>query len=271
MTAGHIDIPETLETASSSSPSSSGSKSVVQFHHISKKYSHSTGPRFLRDHLAALFREQETDPFYALKDVSFNLEPGQSLAVIGPNGAGKSTLLSVVAGLSCVDEGSLEVHGSMAVLLELGSGFHYDLTGEENVYLNAALLGLSRAQTRERFASIVEFSGIGNFIHEPLRTYSSGMVLRLAFSVAVNVEPDILLIDEVLAVGDQKFQEKCFRKIFDFKQAGKTIICVSHALPVLLDLCDKAIWLDHGQTVRWGDAHSVITAYQTRPSVGTAV
>jgi ABC-type polysaccharide/polyol phosphate transport system ATPase subunit len=271
MTGGSSDASEKLTATVPGSPSGSGSKPVVEFCHVSKKYNQSSGPKFLRDHIASLFRDKKAESFYALNDVSFSLASGQSLAVVGPNGAGKSTLLSVVAGLSCPDAGSVQVNGSMAALLELGSGFHIDLTGEENIYLNASLLGLTRAQAQERFASIAEFAGIGKFIHEPLRTYSSGMVLRLAFSVAVNVAPDILLIDEVLAVGDQRFQQKCMQKIFDFKQAGKTIICVSHALPVLLDLCDKALWLEHGRAVRWGDAHSIIPAYKSRPDTGSAI
>lgn len=275
MAISHV---ESTDEAALSAPNGRGSpagteldvRSVVDFHRVAKRYSHGAGRRFLRDHLAGFFREQDPDDFYALKDVSFHLNSGESLAVIGSNGAGKSTLLNLVAGVSCADEGTVSVHGSMAALLELGSGFHPDLTGKENVYLNASLLGLSRKQARERFDGIVEFSGIGDFIKEPLRTYSSGMVLRLAFSVAVNVEPDILLIDEVLAVGDQQFQGKCLRKIFDFKQAGRTLICVSHALPLLLDLCDKAIWLEHGQAAMWGEAQIVIKAYQASMARGPA-
>jgi ABC-type polysaccharide/polyol phosphate transport system ATPase subunit len=146
-------------------------------------------------------------------------------------------------------------------MLELGSGFHPDLTGAENVQLNASLLGFTRARTKALFDPIVEFSGVGEFINEPLRTYSTGMMLRLAFSVALNLEPRILIIDEVLAVGDQAFQEKCFEKIFEFRNSGKTLLCVSHAPAILLRLCDRALWLDHGSLLMDGNAAEVLQAY----------
>jgi ABC-type polysaccharide/polyol phosphate transport system ATPase subunit len=151
----------------------------------------------------------------------------------------------------------------VAALLELGSGFHPDLTGRENVYLNAALLGFSRKQVAERFNSIVEFSGTGAFIEQPLRTYSSGMTMRLAFSVAVNVDPDILVIDEAFAVGDLEFQEKCVDRIFAFKQARKTFVCVSHSFEILQQLCEHAVWLEHGSVVRMGRTEEVIEAYKS--------
>ena len=200
--------------------------------------------------------------FYALKDVSLELKEGDSLGLVGPNGAGKSTLLSVIAGLSWPDSGSLEINGSVAALLELGSGFHPDLTGAENVRLNAALLGFSRRRASEKFEEIVDFSGIRDFIHEPLRTYSAGMILRLAFSVAMAVDPDILLIDEVLAVGDQAFQAKCTGRIMQLKKAGRVLICASHDMDTLRRLSTKAIWLDHGSVVRTGPADEVIDAYK---------
>src|SRR5262249_32276113 len=155
--------------------------------------------------------------FYALKNVSFEIGEGERVGIVGRNGAGKSTLLSLVCGLATPEKGRVEVTGRIAALLELGSGFHPDLTGAENVFLNASLLGLTRPTTEELFASIAEFSGVGDFIGEPLRTYSNGMIVRLAFSVALNLEPSILIIDEVLAVGDQAFQEKCFEKISEFR------------------------------------------------------
>ena len=151
--------------------------------------------------------------------------------------------------------------GQLAALLELGSGFHPDLTGAENVQLNASLLGFTRARTNTLFDSIVEFSGVGEFINEPLRTYSTGMMLRLAFSVALNLEPRILIIDEVLAVGDQAFQEKCFDKIFEFRNSGRTLLCVSHAPAILLRLCDRALWLDRGALMMDGKASEVLQAY----------
>src|SRR6204780_462560 len=175
--------------------------SVIEFHSVSKSYHRHAGQMLLRNHLTQFFRRERLERFFALKRVSFTLDKGESLAVIGSNGAGKSTLLGLVAGISKPDEGTVEVNGQVTALLELGSGFHPSLTGRENVRLNAALLGLSRRQTAEAFERIVEFSGIRDFIDEPLRTYSTGMMMRLAFSVAINRDPEILLIDEIFAGG----------------------------------------------------------------------
>ena len=196
--------------------------------------------------------------------VSFQLSRGEALAVVGRNGAGKSTLLSLVAGLAKPDEGSIQVNGRIAPLLELGSGFHPDLNGKENVFLNAALLGLSRKQTYALYDSIVDFSGIGEFINEPLRTYSTGMILRLAFSVAINMDPEILIVDEVLAVGDAGFQAKCYERVSDLRNAGKTILAVSHASQMIQQLCERAIWLDAGELVMSGTVRDVMEAYAGR-------
>jgi ABC-type polysaccharide/polyol phosphate transport system ATPase subunit len=204
------------------------------------------------------------EPFYALRNVSFTLDHCESVAILGPNGAGKSTLLSMVAGLSYPHEGKVTVNGRVAALLELGTGFHPDLTGAENINLNASLLGLTRKRTEFLFDSIVDFSGIADFIHEPLRTYSSGMMMRLAFSVAVNVDPDILILDEVFAVGDQNFQAKCKDKIMEFKRAGKTMLCVSHSTTTLREMCDHAIWLDQGEVILSGTAEEVLPLYEGR-------
>jgi lipopolysaccharide transport system ATP-binding protein len=233
---------------------------VIEFDNVSKGFHRNAG-KLLRHHLTQFFRRERPEPFFALRNVSFTVEQGESLAVIGRNGAGKSTLLGLVAGLAQPDQGTVIVNGHVAPLLELGSGFHPDLTGRENVRLNAALLGLTRRQTQAAFDSIVEFSGIGEFIDEPLRTYSTGMVMRLAFSVAVNTDPEILLIDEVLAVGDTVFQAKCFDKLHEFRNAGKTLLCVSHAATVIRQLCDRAIWLDHGELVMSGSSADVAEAY----------
>jgi ABC-type polysaccharide/polyol phosphate transport system ATPase subunit len=181
--------------------------------------------------------------------------------VIGRNGAGKSTLLGLAAGLCKPSEGRVAVRGRVAALLELGSGFHSDLTGLENVRLNASLLGLSRTRTGEVLESIIEFSEIRDFIHDPVRTYSSGMIMRLGFSVAVHVDPDILIIDEVLGVGDQRFQAKCFDRIRQFKQEGKTLLFVSHGGETVRQLCDRAIWLDHGKMLLEGPPAQVLEAY----------
>ncbi|HLG95886.1 MAG TPA: ABC transporter ATP-binding protein [Bryobacteraceae bacterium] len=211
-----------------------------------------------------LSQRKQIEPFYALKNVSFRMEPGESIAVIGSNGAGKSTLLSLLAGLVPPDSGTVQVNGRVAALLELGSGFHHDLTGAENVRLNAALLGISRRRMNHIFQAIVDFSELADFMDEPLRTYSAGMTMRLAFAVAVNVDPDILLIDEVLAVGDNSFQAKCFEKILDFRRQGKSIICVSHVAEMLRQLCDRAIWLDHGDVLLDGPIAEVTDSYYGR-------
>jgi ABC-type polysaccharide/polyol phosphate transport system ATPase subunit len=186
------------------------------------------------------------------------------VAVIGANGAGKSTLLSLVTGLAPPSAGTVTVTGRAAALLDLGSGFHPDLTGRENILLNASLLGFSRSRAYALYDQIVEFSELDDFIKEPLRTYSNGMMLRLAFSVAVNLDPQILIIDEVLAVGDQKFQAKCTEKIFEIRNQGRTILCVSHVSPTLRELCDRAIWLDHGQLIMDGPIGEVSAAYEGR-------
>jgi ABC-type polysaccharide/polyol phosphate transport system ATPase subunit len=241
---------------------------VIEFRNVSKAFTRVHGRMLMRNHLSRLFRmdTDADDRFYALKHVSFQVDHGESLAVIGPNGAGKSTLLSMVAGLCPADAGTIEVNGRIAALLELGSGFHPDLTGAENVRMNAALMGLSRRRTADLFDEIVDFSGIGDFIEEPLRTYSSGMVVRLAFSVAVNTDPEILLIDEVLAVGDQAFQAKCSEKVHEFRRQGKTLLCVSHSPGMLKNLCDQAIWLDHGELVLSGPLSDVAAAYAGKQS-----
>jgi ABC-type polysaccharide/polyol phosphate transport system ATPase subunit len=236
--------------------------SLIEFDNVSKSFSHAGGGRLLRDHLSHfLLRRQRSDVFWALKHVTFQLEHGESMAIVGGNGAGKSTLLSLVAGLSEPNEGTVKVNGRVAALLELGSGFQGDLTGRENVLLNASLLGLSRQDTYSRFDEIIDFSGISDFIDEPLRTYSSGMVMRLAFSVAVHVDPDVLLVDEVLAVGDESFQAKCRERIQQFKRMGKTLLFVSHAQAQVKDFCDTCIWLDHGEMLMKGSPDEVLAAY----------
>lgn len=239
---------------------------TVEFDRVHKIYQRHKGPKFLRQHLKDWFRRDPAQEFHALKDVSFSVAEGESLAIIGSNGAGKSTLLSLVAGLSPPEMGVVRVRGRLAALLDLGSGFHPDLTGRENVRMNASLLGFSRRKTRELFDQIVEFAGMREFIDEPLRTYSSGMIVRLAFSVAVNVDPDILLIDEVLAVGDQAFQEKSFERVCALRRAGKSLLCVSHSPGMLKQLCDRAIWLDRGEVVLQGPIDEVLDAYSGRDS-----
>ena len=231
---------------------------------VSKKFQRHTGQRLLRDHVSSWWKRRETIDFYALKNVTFEVERGESIAIIGSNGAGKSTLLSVICGLALPNEGSIRVNGRIAALLELGSGFHPDLTGAENLRLNASLLGFSKRETLALFDSIVEFSGLAEVIDEPLRTYSSGMVMRLAFSVAIQCDPDILLIDEVLAVGDTSFQEKCRDALAGFRRAGKSMLFVSHAPAMVRQMCDRAIWIDHGSIMIEGRPDDVLNAYEGR-------
>ncbi len=240
---------------------------IITCENVWKTFHLHAGQKLLRQHVASLFGRDHSHDFHALKGVSFHVEKGEGLAVIGSNGAGKSTLLSLITGLAAPDEGSVKVNGRVAALLELGSGFHPDLTGAENVYMNASLLGFTEKQTRAMFDSIVEFAGVTEFIDEPLRTYSSGMYLRLAFSIAVNVDPEILIIDEVLAVGDRDFQAKCYERIRGFRRAGKTFLCVSHSKPTLLELCDRAVWLDHGEMMMCGKIGDVFDAYEGRPAL----
>ena len=236
--------------------------SLINVQGVTKTFHLNTGQKLIREHLSDRFRRREPgNRLYALKNISFRIEPRESVAIVGSNGAGKSTLLSLLAGVAEPDSGRIEVNGRVTTLLELGSGFHPDLTGEENVFLNAALLGLSEKKAREAFPEIVEYSEIGHFICQPVRTYSSGMILRLAFSVAIHADPQILLIDEVLSVGDAKFTEKCYRKIQDLLEAGVTLLCVSHSPAAVFALCRRAIWLDHGEIARDGEVHEVVEAY----------
>lgn len=239
---------------------------LIEFRGVSKSFARHAGRMLLRDRIAHWLKGHHQDRFQALKNISFTVDEGEGLAVVGANGAGKSTLLGLVAGLARPDEGTVTVKGRIAALLELGSGFHPDLTGAENVSVNAALLGLSRRRTAEIFDEIVDFAGIGEFIDEPLRTYSSGMIMRLAFSVAINIDPEILLVDEVLAVGDASFQEKCFERLRHFRQAGRTLLCVSHSSAMVREMCDRAIWLDHGELMMTGRIADVIEAYEGHAS-----
>lgn len=242
---------------------------LIEFDHVSKTFAHSGGAKLLRGHLADRFHKKEREVFYALKDVSFQLDYGESMAIIGGNGAGKSTLLSLVAGLAIPNSGRVAVNGRVAALLELGSGFHPELTGAENVRLNASFLGMSRRRTEEQFDAIVDFADIGEFINEPLRTYSSGMMVRLAFSVAVHVDPDILIIDEVLIVGDQAFQAKSFDRICEFRRAGKSLLFVSHVAALVPMLCDRTLWLDHGKVMQIGPPEEVLKSYSGHSVVVT--
>jgi ABC-type polysaccharide/polyol phosphate transport system ATPase subunit len=234
---------------------------VVRLDRVSKCYQLHRKRQLLAQHAWKTIK-RATEPFWALRDVSFHLGAGETLAIIGPNGAGKSTLLSIIVGVTSPTSGYVHRAGRVGALLELGSGFHPDLTGMENIHLNASLLGLSRLQVRERLESIVEFSGLASFIDEPVRTYSSGMVARLGFSVAVHIDPDILILDEVLAVGDQSFRKKCEQKVAEFAAQGKTLLFVSHGMETVLSICRRAIWLDRGRVKMDGHSETVVRSYR---------
>ncbi|MFN0207253.1 MAG: ABC transporter ATP-binding protein [Planctomycetota bacterium] len=199
--------------------------------------------------------------FHALKDVTFKVERGHALGVVGQNGAGKSTLLKIISGTTEASTGRFRLAGDVASLLELGAGFHPEFSGRENIYLNGTLLGLTRRELDALFPVILEFSELGDFIDRPLRTYSSGMAMRLGFSVAIHLDPEILIIDEVFAVGDMHFAKKCADKVYEFRRRGKTIVFCSHSLYDVRQLCDVAIWLDHGEVKMLGDSVSVTNDY----------
>jgi lipopolysaccharide transport system ATP-binding protein len=200
--------------------------------------------------------------FWALKGVSFEVPFGQTFGVVGHNGSGKSTLLKCLAGILRPEQGSVTTSGRLSALLELGAGFHLELTGRENVFLNGAILGLTKREIEARFDDIVEFAGLEEFIDTPVKNYSSGMFVRLGFAVAAHVEPEVLLIDEVLSVGDESFQRRCAEKIEQFRTDGRTIIFVSHGLAQVEQLCERVAWIDHGQLVELGPANDVITKYR---------
>jgi len=208
-------------------------------------------------------RQRRHASFPALEDVSFEVERGETAGIIGQNGAGKSTLLKLLCGVTRATSGTVETHGTIASILELGTGFHPEFSGRDNAALNAAILGLSSDEVKRALPSILEFSELGDFIDRPVKTYSSGMYMRLAFSVAVNVDPDILVIDEALAVGDGHFQKKCIDKIHDFQERGKTILFCSHALYYINAICRRTLWLDHGRAMRYGPSLEVVHEYET--------
>ena len=213
--------------------------------------------RILRQPEKQYYRE-----FWALKDVSFEVKKGETVGIIGRNGSGKSTLLQMICGTLNPTTGSIETKGRIAALLELGSGFNPEFTGRENVYMNASILGLSRAEIDARYDEIVSFADIGDFINQPVKTYSSGMVVRLAFAVQAMVDPDILIVDEALAVGDEKFQRKCFSRLEDLKDSGTVILFVSHSVTQIVELCERALLLERGERLLYGKPQNVVRAYQ---------
>lgn len=231
---------------------------------VSKLYRryHADRPWTLHETLTrGLRRRHPMERFWALRGVSFTVAPGRMIGLIGSNGSGKSTLLRLIGGVGRPDQGSIEIHRRMGALLDLGTGFHPDLTGRENVFVNGVIGGLTRREVKERFDAIVAFAELEAFIDNPIRTYSSGMQMRLGFAIAVHAEPEILLIDEILSVGDYAFQRKCFERIARFKAEGCTIILVSHDTDVVREVCDEALWLDGGQLKSQGRPAEVVEQY----------
>jgi lipopolysaccharide transport system ATP-binding protein len=223
---------------------------------------HADRPRTLKELLTRGFRGvKPVERFWALRDVSFSVAAGQMFGVIGTNGSGKSTLLRLIGGVGRPDKGSVQVHGHIGALLDLGAGFHPELSGRENVFINGVIAGLTRREVAQRFESIVAFAELQQFIESPLRTYSTGMQMRLAFAIAVHTAPDILLIDEVLAVGDASFQQKCLQRIAQFKDDGAAIILVSHDTTLIRELCDEVLWLRAGHIVAHGNPEMVVDQY----------
>ena len=235
---------------------------ALRFERVTKTFIHHTGQKLLRERLIEMLRPSRRPRFEALKNISFQLMPGDSLGLIGPNGAGKSTILSLATGLLLPDHGSVTVSGRVTALLELGAGFHPDLTGAENVRVHAAMMGVTRRQMAERFDEIVEFSGVREFINEPMRVYSAGMTVRLGFSVAIAADPEVLLIDEVLGVGDQAFYSRCLDRIKRFQRDGKTMVLASHSAELITMMCQRALWLKRGEVVKQGTAAEVVAAHK---------
>lgn len=207
-------------------------------------------------------RKIKYEEFWALKDVSFEIEKGEVVGIIGHNGAGKSTLLKVISGILKPTSGELEVNGNIVPMLELGSGFDHDLTGRENIFLNGAILGYTEQYLKEKYNEIVEFSELGKFIDVPIRNYSSGMLMRLAFSIATVVQPEILIVDEILSVGDAAFQEKSKARMLELMGGGTTVLFVSHSLEQIREMCDRVIWLDHGMVRMIAETQSVCDKYE---------
>jgi ABC-type polysaccharide/polyol phosphate transport system ATPase subunit len=234
---------------------------VISLKHVSKKY-----PIYRRSsdkllEILTLKRRRFHDEFWALRDINLEVEPGTTVGIIGANGSGKSTLLQLVAGIMAPTLGVLEVKGKVAALLELGAGFNPNFTGRENVYMNASILGLQKGEVDRRFSEIEDFASIGNFIDQPVKTYSSGMFMRLAFAVAINVDPEVLLVDEALAVGDIVFQHRCMHRIDQLRRSGKTILFVSHDLQAVTRFCDRTVLLDAGSLVTQGEPYTVVQKY----------
>ncbi len=246
---------------------------AIELLNVSKIYRRYGGRQFSTLKSALLQRSivrdlQPSETFPALTDVSFSVTKGSTYGVMGRNGSGKSTALKLVAGITKPTSGTVRVEGRISALIELGAGFHPEISGRENVFINGIMLGLSKREIQERFDEIVDFAELREFIDAPVKTYSSGMYMRLGFAVAINVNPDVLLVDEVLAVGDEGFTHKCLDKFAEFKRSNKTILLVTHSLNLIERFCDEALWLDEGRAMSHGDPKRVVGAYLTKVEEG---
>lgn len=237
---------------------------AIEVEHVNKSFKiYYDKAHTLKEHLL-FWKRNESELFVALKDINVSIKKGETVGLIGVNGSGKSTLLKLMTKIIYPTKGKITTHGKLTSLLELGAGFHQDFTGRENIYFNASIFGLTKKEIDNRLDEIIEFSELGEFIDNPVRTYSSGMYMRLAFSIAINVDADILLIDEILAVGDQHFQEKCFKKLHELKESDKTIVIVSHNLDQIENLCTRAIWIHEGKVEMDDTPKKVIPKYLER-------
>lgn len=242
-----------------------GVDNAITFDHVTKEFSTNRRANTIKD-IVVYHDRKVNKKRTVLSDVSFSIKKGESLGIIGRNGSGKSTILKLLSKILRPDKGTITVDGKVACLIELGAGFHPDMTGRENIYINASIFGIHKKKVDERIEKIIEFSGIGDYIDERVRNYSSGMYMRLAFSIAINVEADVLLIDEILAVGDIKFQNKCINWLKDFKSRGGTIVLVTHSTDQANMICDNVLWLDHGVTREYGAAKKVCDDYRREMS-----
>lgn len=233
---------------------------VIKFEKVSKKFK--KGHKLLlKEAMLDIFRAPKQGDFWAIKDTTFEIKQGESVGIIGMNGSGKSTILKLIAGVLIPTKGKISVCGKISPLIELGAGFHPELTGRENIYLNGTILGLSRKMIDNKLKEIVDFSGLSEFIDTPVKHYSSGMYMRLGFAIAVNVEPDILLVDEILAVGDASFQKKCLEKMQNFRKNGVAIIIISHSLDLISNFCDRIILINKGKVAFVGNPERAIKKY----------
>lgn len=237
-------------------------ENAIEIRNMTKSFkSYSDKAWTLKERIIRGWKKNNNTVYTVLKNINIEIKKGETVALIGVNGSGKSTLLKLMTKIIYPNKGKVETNGKLTSLLELGAGFHPDFTGRENIYFNAAIFGLTKKEIDERINKIIEFSELGDFIDSPIRTYSSGMYMRLAFSVAINVDADILLIDEILAVGDQHFQDKCFAKLEELAKSDMTIVIVAHGMAALKKLCTRGIWINQGQIAMDGDFEKVSEAY----------